>query len=109
VPKRFGVDDVTIYLSEENRVKPSLAQIPTIIEFLGRNPFETAIENQGGRISEYRRAHGLSQKKLAQLLKVDQSSIGNSESAENQPSKRLFEKLLSFFTSFLLSISKREK
>jgi transcriptional regulator with XRE-family HTH domain len=36
---RSNVDDVTIYLWEKSRVKPSLAEIPKIIEFLGRNPF----------------------------------------------------------------------
>lgn len=42
---KFHVDDVTIYLWEKNRVKPSLAQIPKIIEFLGRDPFEKETEN----------------------------------------------------------------
>jgi len=56
---KFHVDDTTIYLWENNRVTPSLAQIPKIIEFLGRDPFEKAAENLGERIREYRRVHGL--------------------------------------------------
>ncbi len=61
---RFNVDDVTIYLWEKNRVKPSLAQIPKIIEFLGYDPFEKKAENLGEKILEYRRVHGLTQKVL---------------------------------------------
>jgi len=37
---KFQVDDTTIYLWERNKVRPSLAQIPEIIEFLNRDPFE---------------------------------------------------------------------
>ena len=32
---RLNVSDLTIYLWEKNRVDPSLAQVPRIIEFLG--------------------------------------------------------------------------
>jgi hypothetical protein len=42
------------YLWENNRAKLSLAQIPKIIEFLGRDPFETMGENLEDGIREYR-------------------------------------------------------
>jgi len=61
----FNVSDITIYLWEKNKVQPSLAQIPKIIEFLGRVPFEKSAEKMGDKLREYRRVHGLSQKKLA--------------------------------------------
>jgi transcriptional regulator with XRE-family HTH domain len=57
--RRFNVDDVTIYLWRKNRVKPSLAQIPKIVEFLGNEPFEKETENLGDNIREYGRIHGL--------------------------------------------------
>jgi transcriptional regulator with XRE-family HTH domain len=98
---RFNVSDVTIYLWEKNRVKPSLAQIPKIIEFLGRDPFEKKTENLGERIREYRRVQGLTQKKLARLIGIDQSTIGSWERGEHQPSKRFHERLNSFFISYL--------
>lgn len=63
---KLNVSDITIYLWENNRVKPSLARIPKIIEFLGRDPFEKKTENLGEKIREYRRVHGLTQKKLAE-------------------------------------------
>jgi transcriptional regulator with XRE-family HTH domain len=84
--KRLGVDDVTIYLWENNRVDPSLPQIPKIIEFLGRDPFEKETENLRDRIREYRRVHGLSQKKLAEQLGVDQATLAGWKRAKHQPS-----------------------
>jgi transcriptional regulator with XRE-family HTH domain len=69
--RRFNVDDITIYLWEKNQVKPFLAQIPKIIEFLGRGPFEKEMDNLGEKIREYRRVHGLTQKKLAEQMGVD--------------------------------------
>jgi DNA-binding XRE family transcriptional regulator len=61
---KLNVSDITIYLWEKNHVKPSLAQIPKIIEFLGRDPFENETKNLGDKIREYRRVNGLSQKSL---------------------------------------------
>ena len=81
-------------------MKPSLAQIPKIIEFLGYDPFEKKTEDLEERIQEFRRVHGLSQKKLARLLEIDQSSIGNWERGENQPTKRLLDKLNQFINTF---------
>jgi DNA-binding XRE family transcriptional regulator len=58
----LNVSDITIYLWEKNKVQPSLAQIPKVIEFLGRDPFETSAGNLADKIKNYRRLHGLSQK-----------------------------------------------
>ena len=93
---KFNVSDITIYLWEKNRVEPSLAQIPKIIEFLGRDPFEKEPENLCDRIREYRRLHGLSQKKLAELLGVDQSTLAGWEKGDHKPTKRLHGKMVSF-------------
>ena len=82
---------------EKNRVKPSLAQIPKIIEFLGRDPFVKETEGLGERIREYRRVHGLTQKKLAEQLEVDQSTLAGWEKEEHRFSKRLLDKLKGFF------------
>ena len=49
---KFNVGDVTIYLWEKNRVKPSLAQVPKIIEFLGCVSFEKEAKDLGNRIRE---------------------------------------------------------
>ena len=101
---RFNVSDVTIYLWEKNRVKPSLAQIPKIIEFLGRDPFEKETENLGDNIREYRRVHGLTQKKLAEQLEIDQTTLSAWETGQYLPPKQQLGKL-----SSLLGVEWRDK
>jgi transcriptional regulator with XRE-family HTH domain len=96
---KLNVSDVTIYLWEKNRVKPSLAQIPKIIQFLGCDPFEKKTENLGERIREYRRVHGLTQKKLAEQLGVDQTTLAGWERRERRPTKRLSEKIIAIVKS----------
>ncbi len=91
---RFNVDDVMIYLWEKNRARPSLAQIPKIIEFLGYNPFEKETENLGDRIREYRRVHGLSQKKLSDKLGVDQTTLAGWERRKHNPNKKLHKRIM---------------
>ena len=91
----LNVSDITIYLWERNKVKPSLAQIPKIIEFLARDPFEKEAENLGDRIRHYRRIHGLSQKKLAKQLGVDETTVAGWEKGEHRPTKKLLDKIKS--------------
>jgi transcriptional regulator with XRE-family HTH domain len=92
---KFHVDDTTIYLWEHNRVQPSLAQIPKIIEFLGRDPFEKEAENLGDKIRDYRRVHGLTQRKLAAQLGIDNTTVGYLERAEHRPTRKMVEKIKS--------------
>ena len=94
VAERIGVDKTTIQFWEKNRVKPSLAQIPKIIEFLGRDPFEAKAESLGDKIKTYRRIHGFSQKKLAHLVGIDPSTVGAWEKGKNRPVKENLKKLL---------------
>jgi transcriptional regulator with XRE-family HTH domain len=49
---KLNVSDITIYLWERNRVKPSLAQIPKIIDFLGRDPFQREATTLSEKIQE---------------------------------------------------------
>ena len=95
----LNVSDITIYLWERNKVRPSLAQIPKIIEFLGRDPFAKEAENLGDRIREYRRVHGLTQKKLASLLGTDQTTLAGWERGKHKPSKKLIDKLSLFLST----------
>jgi transcriptional regulator with XRE-family HTH domain len=95
----FHVDDTTIYLWEKNRVKPSLAQIPKIIEFLGRDPFETEAENLADKLKNYRRTHGLSQKKFSEMLGFDQTTLAGWERGNHRPSKKSMNKMHLFINS----------
>jgi len=83
----LNVSDVTIYLWERNKVRPSLPQIPKIIEFLGHDPFEKNAQKIGERIREYRRVHGLNQKKLADELGIDLTTLAGWEQGKHQPKK----------------------
>jgi transcriptional regulator with XRE-family HTH domain len=96
---KLNVDDVTIYLWERNKVRPSLAQIPKIIEFLGRDPFQKKSENLGDKIREYRRSNGLSQKKLAERLEIDQTTLAGWERGERRPSKRFLDRVILLIVS----------
>jgi DNA-binding XRE family transcriptional regulator len=87
----LNVSDITIYLWEKNKVKPSLAQIPKIIEFLSRDPFEKETEKLGDKIREYRRVHGITQKELAEQLGVDQTTLAGWERGKHKPTKRFRE------------------
>ena len=70
-----------------------MAQIPKIIEFIGCDPFEPRDESLADKFKAYRRVHGLSQKKLAELLEVDQTTLAGWERGEHLPSKRFLNKL----------------
>ena len=74
-------------------MKPSLAQIPKIIEFLGRDPFEKEPEKLVDKIREYRWIYGLSQKKLAEQLEVYPTTLAGWERRAHRPLKKLLNKL----------------
>jgi transcriptional regulator with XRE-family HTH domain len=95
---KFHVDDTTIYLWERNKVRPSPAQIPKIIEFLGRDPFEKKTDNLADRIKDYRRIRGLSRKKLAEQLGIDLSTLKGWETGKHQQSKRFQERVLNLIS-----------
>ena len=76
-----------------------MAQIPKIIEFLGKNPFEAKSENFGEKLRSYRCMKGLSQKKFAMQLGVDSTTLAGWERGEHRPIKKLLEKLISKMNS----------
>jgi DNA-binding XRE family transcriptional regulator len=99
VPETIKIKDNLSIIRYWMALRPSLAQIPKIIEFLGGNPFEKETENLGERIREYRRVHGLSQKKLAEHLGVDLTTLGGWERGEHEASRRFIKRLDSFICS----------
>jgi len=92
----LNVSDITIYLWEKNKVHPSLAQIPKIIAFLGRDPFENKADSLAERIKDFRRVRGLSRKKLADQLGIDPSTLEGWETGKHQPTKKLLDKIAGF-------------
>jgi transcriptional regulator with XRE-family HTH domain len=93
VALRLNVSDLTIYLWEKNRIEPSLAQVPKIIEFLGRDPFEKRTDSLGDKLWEYRRVHGLTQEKMAGQLGVDPSTLAAWERGEHNPRENFLNKI----------------
>lgn len=69
---------------------------PKIIEFLGYVPFELSKETIRDKIKVYRKEHGLSQRKLAKLLGVDQITIRDWGRNKHKPSKKLLERIKPF-------------
>ena len=69
---RVSKDTVTNW--EKNRSSPNLRALPSVLQFLGSDP-RKADESIGGQLVQARQAHGLSQRKLAQFLRVDASTL----------------------------------
>ena len=89
----IGVEETSVYNWENNRSKPKVYLLPKIIEFLGYIPFEVPSKTIGDRIKSYRKEHGLSQRKLARLLGVDQTTIRDWESGKHKPIKKLLKRI----------------
>jgi transcriptional regulator with XRE-family HTH domain len=101
VAKELSTGESTITNWEKNRTFPSLPFLPKIIDFLGYGPMEILPENPGERIAFYRKILGLSQKKLAQALRIDPSTLGRWEKFKSRPSQHLWEKLITFLNAHL--------
>jgi len=90
----FGVSKKPIFTSGKiTTQKPKNYLLPKIIEFLGYVPFELSNKSMGEKIMAYRKEHGLSQRKLAKLLFVDQTTIRNWERMKYKPSKKLLKSI----------------
>jgi len=94
VAKLIGVKEESIYNWENNRSNPKIYLLPKIIEYLGYIPFELLKESIGDKIIVYRKKHGLSQRKLAKLLSVDQTTIRDWERNKHKPNKKSSEIIL---------------
>jgi len=109
IAKKIGVDKASIYNWENNRISPSFYFIPKIIKFLGYIPYDTKAKTLGEKIKTYRLVLGFSQKKLANLLGIDVSTIGHWEREKNRPQKRHLKKLTTFFNSFSPGVEEPEE
>lgn len=79
---------------ENNRSEPQIQFYPSIIKFLGYQPFNNSFQSIGGKIMLYRTTHGLSHKKLGKLLGVDASTISSWENNKHEPQSRIKQRLL---------------
>lgn len=80
VAKIIGVSEDSITYWENNRSKPFIRYYPGIIKFLGYCPIEVDIHTLAGKLILYRHLHGLTQKRVAKIVRLDQSTIQRIES-----------------------------
>lgn len=101
VAEQIGVDETTLYNWEKQRTVPKLPYIPKIIAFLGYNPFPPA-SSLPEKIKNYRRVLGLTQGKMAEMIRIDKSTLAGCEAGKIQPTERTLRLIEESLESFLL-------
>lgn len=94
VATQIGVTEEAVYNWENNHKKPKVHLLPKIIEFLGYVPFNSSGSTIVEKMVTYRKKHGLSQRKLAEFLKIDKTTIRDWEINRQKPSRKLSEMIL---------------
>lgn len=89
----LGVKKESIYNWENNHNSPKIYLLPKIIEFLGYVPFELQNKTLGDKLIVYRKKHGLNQRKFADLLCVNKTTIRDWESNKHRPSNKLLKRI----------------
>jgi DNA-binding XRE family transcriptional regulator len=102
VGKVIGVSTDCITYWENNRSKPMVHQMPKIVKFLGYNPLSIEGSDLAGQLKSFRFKHGLSHKKMGQLLGVDASTIGSWEKG-SPISRKNFQRLATALSSTIQS------
>jgi transcriptional regulator with XRE-family HTH domain len=91
VARIIHVDEMTIVNWELSLTEPHPKNIPAVIDFLGYVPDNlVATESLGDKIRKYRMLHGLSRKKLAKVLGIDEAALTRLETGKG----KLFPKTL---------------
>ena len=98
VAARIGVDKTTIYNWENSRATPATRHIPQIIEFLDYIPYGRP-SSLPQRLVLARRLRGLSRRKLAKVLGVDESTLARWERETRRPSREQRDLIEAFLDS----------
>jgi len=97
VAERIGVTTCMIMYWETNRVATALRFLPKIIQFLGYDPCAgRKPQSLADKTKARRRKLGLSQRKVADLLGVDATTLAGWERGEHRPTEKSL-KLISMF------------
>ena len=90
VAATFGVTVSAVTNWELNRVTPYFTYLPKIIAFLGYTPppYDKKTDDIVEKMKLYRLTQGLSQKKFAKLLRVNETTVAKWERGEHKPSKK---------------------
>jgi transcriptional regulator with XRE-family HTH domain len=87
VAGHIGVDQTTITNWEGNTTLPAIRHIPAILGFLGYDPFPAA-QSFPERLAAARKRLGLSQRKLAEQLGVDPTTLRDWEAGRHRPTQK---------------------
>ncbi len=79
VAEKLGVDEATVWNWETGKIEPLVRQIPTIISFLGYDPFGFNGRSLADELRRYRVTHGLTQKELARQIGIDPATLSRLE------------------------------
>lgn len=82
-----GVDPKTWMWWERDEHEPSVHQFPAIIRYLGYEPWPEAV-TLGEKLLAQRRLHGLSIKRAAAVLGVDEETLSRWKRGEWKPKRR---------------------
>ena len=94
VARLLNVSEDCVTYWENERNTPRLYQFPAIIAFLGYYPFTHETATFGGKIRRYKYEQGLSNRKLAKVLGVDEGTVAEWERNRRLPLARSMEKVL---------------
>lgn len=84
VAARVGAIEASVWNWENRRAKPELRFLPAVIAFLGYNPLSRPT-TLAERLVLHRRSRGWSQKRLADELDVDPTTLARWERGEKAP------------------------
>lgn len=84
VARRIGSCGASVWLWESERAEPELKWMPGILDFLGYDPAPTA-QSVGARLVQHRTRLGWTQKRLAEELRVDQTTLARWETGKRAP------------------------
>ena len=87
VAAQMKVSEATVRGWENDKSSPSVRYIPRIIAFLGYDPYPKP-QSLGEEIAAARRRLGLSRKRLAKELEIDEMTLAQWESCTRFPKKR---------------------
>ena len=91
----FEVDETSIFNWESNRVEPAVRLIPVIIRFLGYCPYEPALP-AAEWLKLIRRSLGLSQDRMADMIRVAEGTWKRWEAGQRQPAPEYVGRIKAF-------------
>jgi transcriptional regulator with XRE-family HTH domain len=84
VARRVGVNPSTVLLWEQGRTEPAIRYVPGIVSLLGYDPLPTGASFPE-QLRSARTRLGLSQRRLAEMLDVDEGTVRRWESGRSRP------------------------